>query len=31
MATYQHAVPGMQAEAAKTFASLLDPLPDSTR
>jgi hypothetical protein len=24
MATYQHVLPGMQAEAARTFASLLD-------
>jgi len=31
MATYQHVLPGMQAEAAKTFASLLEPLPTSTR
>jgi len=31
MATYQHVLPGMQAEAAKTFAELLDPLPDSAR
>jgi integrase len=31
MATYQHVLPGMQAEAAKTFAQLLAPLPDSTR
>ena len=31
MATYQHVLPGMQAEAAKTFAELLAPLPDSTR
>lgn len=31
MATYQHILPGMQAEAAKTFASLLAPLPASTR
>lgn len=31
MATYQHILPGMQAEAAKTFASLLEPLPASTR
>lgn len=31
MATYQHVLPGMQAEAAKTFAELLAPLPASTR
>lgn len=31
MATYQHVLPGMQAEAAKTFAALLSDLPDSTR
>lgn len=33
MATYQHILPGMQAEAAATFASLLhpDPLPASAR
>ena len=32
MATYQHVLPGMQAEAAKTFADLLVArLPDSTR
>jgi integrase len=31
MATYQHVLPGMQAEAAKTFAELLTPLSDSTR
>jgi integrase len=31
MATYQHVLPGMQAEAAKTFAKLLAPLPASTR
>ena len=24
MATYQHVLPGMQAEAARTFAALLD-------
>jgi integrase len=24
MATYQHVLPGMQAEAAATFASLMD-------
>lgn len=31
MATYQHVLPGMQAEAARTFAGLLGPLPASTR
>lgn len=33
MATYQHILPGMQADAAATFASLLEPdvLPGSTR
>jgi integrase len=31
MATYQHVLPGMQAEAARTFASLLADPPDSTR
>jgi integrase len=31
MATYQHVLPGMQREAAETFASLLELLPDSTR
>lgn len=31
MATYQHVLPGMQAEAAQTFAELLDLLPTSTR
>jgi integrase len=31
MASYQHVLPGMQAEAAKTFAELLALLPDSTR
>jgi integrase len=31
MATYQHVQPGMQREAAETFASLLELLPDSTR
>ena len=31
MATYQHVLPGMQAEAAETFAELLDLLPASTR
>lgn len=31
MATYQHVLPGMQAEAAETFAELLALLPDSTR
>jgi hypothetical protein len=25
MATYQHILPGMQAEAAATFAALVDP------
>ena len=31
MATYQHVLPGMQAEAAATFASLLDhPIPRGT-
>jgi integrase len=28
MATYQHVLPGMQAEAARTFAELLAPLSD---
>lgn len=27
MATYQHVLPGMQAEAARAFAALLEPLP----
>jgi len=27
MATYQHVLPGMQAEAAETFAELLERLP----
>lgn len=31
MATYQHVLPGMQREAAETFANLLELLPDSTR
>ena len=34
MATYQHIIPGMQAEAAQTFADLLEAstdLPASTR
>ena len=31
MATYQNVLPGVQAEAATTFAELLDPLPHSTR
>ena len=31
MATYQHVLPGMQAEAARAFAALLQPLPASTR
>ncbi len=31
MATYQHVLPGMQAEAARAFAGLLEPLPGSTR
>jgi len=31
MMTYQHVLPGMQAEAARTFAALLEPLPASTR
>ena len=33
MATYQHVLPGMQAEAAATFAALLQPglLPAGTR
>jgi len=30
MATYQHVLPGMQAEAAMTFADLLAPLDTST-
>jgi integrase len=30
MTTYQHVLPGMQAEAAQTFAELLDLLPAST-
>ena len=28
MATYQHLLPGMQAEAARTFAAILDPSAD---
>lgn len=31
MATYQHVLPGMQADAARTFSELLEPLPISTR
>lgn len=31
MATYQHVLPGMQREAADTFAGLLELLPVSTR
>lgn len=31
MATYQHVLPGMQAEAARIFASLVENPPDSTR
>jgi integrase len=33
MATYQHILPGMQAEAAATFAALIQPnlLPAATR
>jgi integrase len=31
MATYQHVLPGMQAEGAETFAELLELLPASTR
>ena len=31
MATYQHVLPSMQAEAAETFAELLELLPTSTR
>ncbi len=31
MATYQHVLPGMQRDAADTFASLLELLPASTR
>jgi hypothetical protein len=31
MAAYQHALPGMQAEAARTFAAILDPSTGSTR
>jgi integrase len=30
-ATYQHVLPGMQAEAARTFAAILDPSTGSTR
>jgi hypothetical protein len=29
--SYQHVLPGMQAEAAETFAELLELLPASTR
>lgn len=31
MAPYQHVLPGMQAEAARAFAALLEALPASTR
>ncbi len=31
MATYQHLLPGMQQEAARTFAAILDPSTGSTR
>jgi integrase len=31
MATYQHVLPGMQQEAARTFAAILDPSTGSTR
>ncbi len=31
MATYQHVLPGMQAEAARTFSAILDPSTGSTR
>jgi integrase len=31
MATYQHVLPGMQAEAARAFAELLEAPPASTR
>ncbi|HEV2068878.1 MAG TPA: tyrosine-type recombinase/integrase [Acidimicrobiales bacterium] len=31
MATHQHVLPGMQPEAARVFAGLLEPLPASTR
>ena len=31
MATYQQVLPGMQADAARTFSALLEPLPISTR
>jgi integrase len=30
MNVYQHVLPGMQAEAAVTFAALLAPLPENT-
>lgn len=30
-ATYQHVLPGMQQEAARTFAAILDPSTGSTR
>lgn len=29
MATYQHVLPGMQADAAARFAKLLEPPPDA--
>jgi hypothetical protein len=31
MAKYQHVLPGMQAEAAKTFAALLERPANSAR
>lgn len=31
MATYQHVLPGMQAEAARTFAAIIDPSTGSPR
>ena len=31
MATYQHVLPGMQGEAARTFAAILEPSTGSTR
>jgi hypothetical protein len=31
MANYQHVLPGMQQEAARTFAAILDPSTGSTR
>jgi integrase len=31
MATYQHVLPGMQQEAARTFAAILEPSTGSTR